>query len=257
MLRNRIEAERGRLVESGYLRVDDEGEHWRVGGRALGHAEIDYIEFLEVLKARVEPVIRQFEKSHDVRLETTYTGVMSAVFEVQRALLADLFNSFFTAVILVSCVMIAAFRGFAAGLLAMIPNIFPTFIMFGALGWLGLAVDIGSVMTASVALGIAVDGTFHYLGSFRGELGLGRSSLQAVANAYQHCGRALVQTTLVCALGMLIYCFTAFLPARYFSYTFILLLIFAAIGDLVLLPALLLGPTARLFGRRTRVGGQS
>lgn len=257
MLRNRIEAEKDRLVESGYLRVDDEGEHWRVGGRALGHAEIDYIDFLEVLKARVEPVIQQFEKNHDVRLEATYTGVMSAVFEVQRALLADLFNSFLTAVILVSCVMIIAFRGFTAGLLAMIPNIFPTFIMFGALGWLGRAVDIGSVMTASVALGIAVDGTFHYLASFRGELALGRSSLQAVANAYQHCGRALLQTMLVCALGMLIYCFTAFLPARYFSYTFILLLVFAAIGDLVLLPALLLGPAARLFGRRTRVGGQS
>lgn len=256
MLRNRIEAEKDGLIGSGYLRVDDEGEHWRVGARAPGHADIDYIDFLEVLKTRVEPVVERFQEEHNIQLETTYTGATSAVFEVQRALLADLFNSFLTAMILVGGVMIVAFRGFTAGLLAMIPNVFPTFIMFGALGWSGRAVDIGTVMTASVALGIAVDGTFHYLGSFRGELALGHSSLRAVANAYQHCGRALMQTTLVCALGMVIYCFSSFLPARYFTYTFILLLIFAAAGDLILLPALLLGPAAKLFGRRTRGGVQ-
>jgi predicted RND superfamily exporter protein len=257
MLRNRIEAEKQSLIDSGYLRVDEEGEHWRVGARAPGHSDVDYVEFLEVLKSRVEPVVERFEADHKVSLQTTYTGATSAVFEVQRALLADLFNSFLTAMVLVGGVMIIAFRRITAGLLAMVPNIFPTFIMFGALGWLDRAVDIGSVMTASVALGIAVDGTFHYLASFRRELAMGHSSLQAVANAYQHCGRALLQTTLVCALGMVIYCFSSFLPARYFTYTFILLLFIAAAGDLILLPALLLGPAARLFTRKTAVVGQS
>jgi predicted RND superfamily exporter protein len=152
--------------------------------------------------------------------------------------------------VLVGGVMIVAFRGISAGLLAMVPNIFPTFLMFGALGWFDRAVDIGSVMTASVALGIAVDGTFHYLASFRSELAMGHSSLRSVANAYQHCGNALLQTTLVCALGMVIYCFSSFLPARYFTYTFIALLILATVGDLILLPALLLGPAAKLFARK-------
>lgn len=252
MLRNRFESEKHRLIKSGYLRIDDEGEHWRIGGRAPGHGEIDYIDFLEVLKARVEPVVERFHQKHDVKLETTYTGVMAAIFEVQRALLADLYNSFFTAMVLVGIIMIIAFRGFTAGMLAMIPNLFPTFIMFGAIGWLDRAVDIGSIMTASVALGIAVDGTFHYLSSFRGEIALGHCSLRSVANAYQHCGRALLQTTLVCSVGMVVYSFSSFLPARYFSYTFIMLLLIAAAGDLILLPALLLGPAARLFGRGPR-----
>jgi len=257
MLRNRIEAEKESLINSGYLRVDEEGEHWRVGARVPGHSEIDYIDFLEILKTHVEPLVAAFQINHDVEIETTYTGVMSAVFEVQRALLADLFNSFFTAMVLVGLVMIVALRGVRAGMLAMIPNVFPTFIMFGALGWLDRAVDIGSVMTASVALGIAVDGTFHYLGSFRSELALGHSSMRAVANAYQHCGRALLQTTLVCSLGMVIYCLSSFLPARYFTWTFISLLFIAAAGDLILLPALLLGPAAKLFGRSRRVGDAS
>ncbi len=249
MLRNRIEAEKDDLFGSGYLRVDDEGEHWRVAARAPGHADNDYIDFLEVLRTRVEPLIERFQEEHNIQPETTYTGATSAVLDVQRALLADLFNSFLTVMILVGGVMIVAFPGFTAVLLAMIPNVFLTFIMFGALGWSGRAVDIGSVMTASVALGIAVDGTFHYLGSFRGELALGHSSLRAVANAYQHCGRALLQTNLVCTLGMVIHCFSSFLPARYLTSSFILLHIFAAAGDLIQLPALLLGPVAKLFGR--------
>jgi len=257
VLRNRIEAEKESLIDSGYLRIDDEGEHWRVGARAPGHSDIDYIEFLVTLKTHVEPLVATFQSDHGVELKTTYTGVTSAVFEVQRALLADLFNSFLTAMVLVGLVMIVACRSITTGLMAMIPNIFPTFIMFGALGWLDRAVDIGSVMTASVALGIAVDGTFHYLGSFRGELALGHSKIRAVAHSYQHCGRALLQTTLVCSLGMVIYCFSSFLPARYFTWTFILLLVIAAAGDLILLPALLLSPTARLFGRSPRASDPS
>jgi len=256
MLRNRIEAERESLVNSGYLREDAQGEHWRVGARAPGHADIDYIELLNILRTRIEPLILDFQSKNNAVVETTYTGVTSAVFEVQRALLADLFNSFLTAVVLVSLIMIFAFRGATAGLLAMVPNVFPTFIMFGAMGWLGRAVDIGTVMTASVALGIAVDGTFHYLGSFRSELAMGHSAQIAVARSYQHCGRALIQATLVCALGMVIYSFSSFLPARYFTWTFIMMLVIAAGGDLILLPALLLGPAAKLFRRSANLGGR-
>jgi hypothetical protein len=47
---------------------------------------------------------------------------------------------------------------------------------------------------------------------------------------------------------MLVYCFSSFLPARHFAFSFVLLLILAAVGDLILLPALLLGRAGRLFG---------
>ena len=52
-------------------------------------------------------------------------------------------------------VMVFALRSVLSGLLAMIPNLFPMLLLFGAMGWKGQAVDIGTVMTASVALGIA------------------------------------------------------------------------------------------------------
>ena len=49
----------------------------------------------------------------------------------------------------------------------MIPNVFPVILIFGAMGHLGVLVDIGTMMTASVALGVAVDDTIHFLTWFR------------------------------------------------------------------------------------------
>ncbi|TVP98521.1 MAG: hypothetical protein EA381_12200 [Planctomycetaceae bacterium] len=242
VLRKRIESQKQRLIDSGYLRVDPNGEYWRVGARAYAQEEIDYADLLDTVRGRLEPLVDEARREHGVEIGTTYTGVTSAVYAVQRALLADLFNSFLTAVILVGIVMVVVFRGLWSGLVAMVPNVLPTCVFFGFLGWSGRPVDIGSIMTASVALGIAVDGTFHFVNSCRYELSIGRPLVAAIAQAYQHCGRALLQTTLICALGLAVYVFSSFLPARHFSLTMMVLLMIAVIGDLILLPALLLGP---------------
>ena len=164
-------------------------------------------------------------------------------------MLEDLFNSFLLALVLVGIVMIIALRSVRSGLMAMIPNVFPTLLLFGGMGWIGRPVDIGSVMTASVALGIAVDGTFHFLKWFNHCLRMGKSQREAISVAYQHCGRALVQTTIICASGLLIFSFSEFLPVRQFSLMMMWLLIAALVGDLVLLPALLAGRLGAAMSR--------
>ncbi len=52
----------------------------------------------------------------------------------------------------------------------MIPNVLPVLVIFGAMGWMGIAIDIGSMMTASIALGVAVDDTIHFLSWYRDDL---------------------------------------------------------------------------------------
>ena len=61
-------------------------------------------------------------------------------------------------------------RSPGAGIVAMLPNVLPVFVIFGSMGWLNISVDIGSMMTASIALGVAVDDTIHYLSWYRIEL---------------------------------------------------------------------------------------
>ena len=139
----------------------------------------------------------------------------------------------------------------------MIPNLFPTVLLFGFTSLCGIAVDIGSVMTASVALGIAVDGTLHFLNWFRREINNGHSQHQAVALTFRHCARAIAQTAFICGLGLLVYALSDFVPTRRFAFMMFALLLAACVGDLLLLPALLVGPLGRLFIRNTPLDSPS
>jgi hypothetical protein len=135
-----------------------------------------------------------------------------------------------------------------AGLVSMIPNVFPIFVIFGALGWLGIKVDIGIMMTASVALGVAVDDTIHYLTWFRRGIAQGLSRKAAAMQAYERCGVAMVQTTLIGGLGLAVFATSTFTPTQQFGYLMITMLCAALVGDLLLLPAIVVGPLGRFFG---------
>jgi predicted RND superfamily exporter protein len=94
-------------------------------------------------------------------------------------------------------------------------------------------------------MGIAVDDTLHFLNFFDRRIAAGESREHAILAAYQHCGRAMIQTTLICGAGLAIFAFSDFVPTARFAWMMVALLAAALIGDLILLPALLLGPFSR------------
>jgi predicted RND superfamily exporter protein len=244
-----IENSREDLIEGKYLAETDDGEAWRISGRILGQSDFDYGQFLDRLQSEIDPILAKVQAEGYAGVSATSTGVLVLVYQIQEALLDDLFNSFLTALLLVAIVMMFALRSVTCGLLAMLPNVFPTLVLFGTMGWSGHTIDIGSVMTASVALGIAVDGTFHFLKWFVQSLKQGESRETAITIAYQRCGPALIQTTIICACGLLIYSFSGFLPARHFAWVLLMMLVAALFGDMILLPALLAGGLGRKLSR--------
>jgi predicted RND superfamily exporter protein len=247
VLRSHLLARRAQLIEAHWLSETETGECWRISMRLPALGDVDYGVMLARVRETVDPVL---EDEPGVR--ATYTGLMPLVYEAQHALLADLFKSFLTALGLVTIAMVFVLRRVSAGLVAMIPNMFPAVFMFGVMGWLDVKADIGSVMTASVALGIAVDGTIHFVSWFRRETSKGYSRLEAVARTFRHCGRAMTQTTIICGLGLLVFTLSGFIPTRRFALMMCTLLLAALAGDLILLPALLVGPLGRFFqGRAT------
>jgi hypothetical protein len=156
-------------------------------------------------------------------------------------------KSFLSAFLLIAVVMIFMLRGAKAGLVSMLPNLVPAIVIFGGMGWLGRVCDIGSMMTASVAMGIAVDDTIHFLSWFRRSLADGLSRHEAIGVAYQRCAPAMLQSTLICSLGLLMFAFSSFVPTSRFAYMMGSLLVVALIGDLLFLPALLASPLGRFF----------
>ena len=190
----------------------------------------------------------------EAQVSAVYTGLVPVVYKAQRTLLESLIVSTVWAFGMIALVMIFVVRSVRAGLLSMIPNIFPVLIVFGAMGWLNILVDIGSMMTASVAMGVAVDDTIHFLTWFRRGLDEGRSRRESILGAYERVGMAMTQTTAIGGLGLSIFALSTFTPTQRFGTLMLTLLAAALAGDLIFLPALLSSPLGRVFdgprGRR-------
>jgi predicted RND superfamily exporter protein len=107
-------------------------------------------------------------------------------------------------------------------------------------------------MTASAALGIAVDDTVHVLTWFRRGIARGLSRYDAIREAFAHCAGAMVHTSLICACGLMVFALSTFVPILHFAWLMFFLLMAALLGDLVLLPAILAGPLGVFFVQRKK-----
>ncbi|HMP80033.1 MAG TPA: MMPL family transporter, partial [Pirellulaceae bacterium] len=195
----------------------------------------------------------------------TYTGIVPIVYKAQRALLTSLIQSIMLSFGMISVVMMLLLRNWQmpwtwrnslnmpAALVVMLPNVFPIVLIFGAMGYWGISVDIGSMMTASVAMGIAVDDTIHFLNWYRHGLQDGHSRHAAIRQAYRRCGMAMTQTTMIAGLGLSVFALSTFAPTQRFGVLMLVLLMAALIGDLILLPAILASPLGKLFGTTAKV----
>ncbi|MEX2026957.1 MAG: MMPL family transporter, partial [Pirellulaceae bacterium] len=114
-----------------------------------------------------------------------YTGVVPIVYKAQRSLLESLISSSLWSFLAITPLMMLISRSVSGGAVAMLPNVMPVVMVFGGMGWLGIPVDVGSMMTASIALGVAVDDTIHFLNWFREELDRTGDRKLAILAAYK------------------------------------------------------------------------
>ncbi|MFM8726023.1 MAG: efflux RND transporter permease subunit, partial [Planctomycetaceae bacterium] len=243
-----IRLARPQFEQAAMLRTTAEGDVWRLTARVSALAPLDYGDVLKQLEqSLVEPLEQApAEARHQISISTS--GIMPLVHQIQGQLLSDLFNSLMSALAVITLTMTLVQAGILNGVLAMASNVFPIVIAFGLMGLLAVPMDIGSVMTASIALGIAVDDTLHFLTFFRRELHQpGATRRSAVLATYLDCGPAMIQTSVSCGLGLLVFAFSDFVPTSRFAVLMAFLLALALAGDLLLLPALLLSPAGKLF----------
>jgi len=198
-----------------------------------------------------------------------YTGIVPIVYKAQRSLLKSLIESIGLAFVMISVVMMLLLRprgratagtlfNFRGGMISMLPNMFPVIVVFGFMGHMNrfaggtidaFLVDIGSMMTASVAMGVAVDDTIHFLNWYRGALGNGYDRKSAIKIAYDRVATAMTQTTLIGGFGLSAFALSTFTPTQRFGVLMLILLGMALVGDLILLPALIAGPLGKYFGK--------
>lgn len=186
--------------------------------------------------------------------KVTFTGLGPVLEKAQGGIFHGFWKSFSSAAVVMTVVMMIALRSPLGGLIAMLPNLQPIVMIFGLLGWLSYPVDIGIMMTASIALGLTVDGTFHFLCIYQNCLGKTRCRYRAVRHALMHSGMPMLSSGLISGIGLLALSFSPFQPAMRFGVLMFLLMTAATISGLVFFPACLaLGIRRRRLHRASEV----
>jgi len=211
---------------------------WRISARIKSNTGLTYAELLSDLQ--------HVTAGAPVR----FTGIAPLLQGAQHEIFEGFWQSFVSALVVILLVMIPSLRSLKMACLAIIPNLAPIGLVFGLLGWLGIPVDIGMMMTGSIALGITVDGTFHFLVRYQEQCELRKSPQSAVLTALLTTGGPIFESIVVSSIGMLALGFSQFLPTAKFGILMAVLLLAALVGGLVLLPALLCVLPVRLKPRR-------
>jgi predicted RND superfamily exporter protein len=179
-----------------------------------------------------------------------YTGVVPIVYKAQRSLLESLISSSLWSFLTITPLMMFVSRSFSGGAVAMLPNVMPVVMVFGGMGWLGIPVDVGSMMTASIALGVAVDDTIHYLNWFREELDRTGDRKQAILAAYKHCATPTFQAAIISGIGLSVFALSTFTPTQRFGILMLTILWMGVVAELIFFPAILAGPLGLVFKPR-------
>ena len=139
----------------------------------------------------------------------------------------------------VFAIMFALFLSAKVGLIAIMPNIFPILVNLGVMGWFGIELSMFTSLIASIAIGLAVDDTIHYLVRYNREFKLDLNDARALSATLHHIGRPIVYTTVTIGTGFAILTFSSFQPTAIFGLLMVVTLVSALLGDLLLLPVLM------------------
>jgi uncharacterized protein len=162
--------------------------------------------------------------------------------------IGNLNRSLGLAVIVALALVAFALRSAGAGVVAAIPNLLPIVAAGAVLYVLGAGMQLTSVVSLTIAFGIAIDDTIHYLNVFFATRGSDVSG--RLVKAARQVGPVLIATTLVIVGGMTMTQSSGLATIALFGLLAMGSLIVALIGDLIFLPAIIAGPARRLFGRR-------
>jgi predicted RND superfamily exporter protein len=148
-------------------------------------------------------------------------------------------TSFSTAFVTVFAVIFLVFRSARFGLLTIVPNVLPVLAVLGVMGYLGISLNVATVMVASVALGVVDDDTIHFINRYRREVAAGATTDGAIGTATAHEGRASLTTAIINSCGYGVLLMSEYKPTAWFGGLLALTMGVAFLAEVFILPAII------------------
>lgn len=146
-------------------------------------------------------------------------------------------KTFFLATAAIWLMLTILFRSPIMALLVILPEVLPVFLVLGVMGFTGIALDMVTVIIASVALGIGIDAAIQYAVRFRSEFEKDGDLAGAIRRSHATIGRAILIATSIVFAGFAMLCFSQFVPTIYFGLFTGLAILMGLFASLTTLPA--------------------
>ena len=210
----------------------DEGRTLRVSVRLPWKDAVAYPAWIEAIDEAAATTIGP-------HADYEITGATMVMSRVVNAVLRSLANSYVLALLLITPLIGLMVGNWRAGVIAMIPNLTPIALTLGMMGWLGIPLDVFTLLVGCIAIGLAVDDTIHFMHEFeRVYARVGKVSV-AVFETLQSTGRALLFTSLVLSASFMSYALSPLAHIGNFGWLMASAMGLAFASLIVLAPALL------------------
>ena len=193
------------------------------------------------LAQEVVDTVEEFERN-DLRgagiTGLVTTGLAMLAKEFNRLVVWSQVTSFVVAFVLVMLVTAATFRSFKLGVYSMIPLVVPIIFNFGVMGATGIKLNAATAIIASLAIGMGIDYSIHFLSRYRHEIVLVDDVDRAIRIALHTSGRAIVYNALAVAAGFLVFVPSNFVILSQMGMLVALVMMTTSTAAITLLPAL-------------------
>ncbi|MGB1294212.1 MAG: efflux RND transporter permease subunit [Flavobacteriales bacterium] len=175
------------------------------------------------------------------KYEITVTGSSVMYYRGTEYLIDNLYQSLGLAIIIIALLMAFMFKSWRMVLVSLLPNILPLILTAGIMGYAGIVIKPSTVLVFSIAFGISIDDTIHFLAKYRQELGNKRWNLKsAILAAVRETGVSMIYTSIVLFFGFSIFMASSFGGTVALGMLVSISLLIAMMSNLILLPSLLM-----------------
>ncbi len=185
-------------------------------------------------------MIAEYMKNNFPDINYEITGMIALLAQVINNSITTMAKSYVIALLVITFLMVVLIGRVRIGLLSMIPNLAPILLTMSVIVVFGFPMDLFTMLVASIAIGLAVDDTIHFMHNFRRYYELTGDPATAIAETLHTTGRAMLVTTVVLALGFFIFTFASMQNLIRFGFLTGFTIITALAADYFVAPALMM-----------------
>ena len=175
------------------------------------------------------------------KYDVVMTGSAMVTLQGTNYLIVNLAHSLLLAFIVIAILMVITFHKFKMVIISLIPNLIPLLFTAGLMGYCGIPLKMSTILVFSIALGISVDNTIHYLARYRLQMKINNNDIKkSVMAAILETGPSMIYSATILICGFLIFAFSSFGGTKIVGFLVPFTLLIALITNILVLPALVL-----------------